>query len=58
MSGCGCGDDPHDPDTKGTDTMNPKNLVTLIIWLAVLGGLALVATKVIGNVARKAESAL
>lgn len=36
--------------------MDPKALAKLLIWLAALGAVVLLATKVVGTTARKAVS--
>jgi hypothetical protein len=37
---------------------DPKQILRLIVMLAILGGLVLVATRLLSGVARKAEGAL
>lgn len=38
--------------------MNAKNITTTLIWLAVLGATVIVATKVVGNVGKRAGASL
>jgi hypothetical protein len=38
--------------------MDPKQLLMALIWLAALGGVILVATRVVGKVGARAASAL
>lgn len=39
-------------------TLDPKQLARMILWLAALGGLVLLAGKVVGKTASKAAGAL
>lgn len=38
--------------------MDPKSILMMLLWLAALGGVVLVATRVVGGTARKAASAV
>lgn len=37
--------------------MDPKNILMMLVWLAVLGALVIAATKILGKAASKATSA-
>jgi hypothetical protein len=38
--------------------MDPRNLLMAIIWLAALGGVILIATRVVGKVGARAAAAV
>jgi hypothetical protein len=38
--------------------MNPQSLLMALLWLAALGGVVIVATRVVGKVGAKAASAV
>lgn len=38
--------------------MNPQSLLMALIWLAALGGVVLIATRVVGKVGARAASAV
>lgn len=38
--------------------MNPRSLIMALLWLAALGGVVIIATRVVGKVGGKAASAI
>lgn len=58
MTCAGCADDPQHNNPEGQPTMNPKDLLRALLWLAALGLVLIFGTRIVSKVGAKAADTL